>query len=113
MDPIISLLHSYHSFHTKEITNRFFKHADLLAFLEKFKTNPLFEIREVGQSVQSRSIKLITCGDGPVKVLLWSQMHGNEATATMALLDLLNFLGFKEHDDTRNTILQNCTLHIL
>ena len=40
-------------------------------------------------------------------------MHGNEATATMALLDLLSFLGDENQDDVRNIILHNCTLYIL
>lgn len=113
MDQIISLLHSYHSFINPDITNRFLKHADLLQFLENLKTNPLFKIREAGQSFQSRSINLITCGVGPIKVFLWSQMHGNEATATMALLDLFNFLGDKNENDVKDIILQNCTLYIL
>jgi hypothetical protein len=40
-------------------------------------------------------------------------MHGNEATATMALMDLFNFLGDETKADVKNIILQNCTLYIL
>ena len=29
-------------------------------------------------------------GTGPRRILLWSQMHGDEPTATLALLDILN-----------------------
>ncbi|MEJ7691997.1 M14 family zinc carboxypeptidase, partial [Daejeonella sp.] len=113
MDSIISLLHSYHSFINKDIKDRFFKHKDLLNVLEKLKTNPLFEIREVGKSYEGRPINLIKCGGGTAKVFLWSQMHGNEATATMALMDLFNFLGDEHRDDVKDIILQNCTLYIL
>ena len=113
MSQITPLLHSYNSFITKEINDRYFKHADLLELLEPLRSNLQFEIREVGQSFQSRSIKLITCGEGPVKIFLWSQMHGNEATATMALLDLLSFLGDENQDEVRNIILHNCTMYIL
>ena len=113
MSQITPRLHSYNSFITKEINDRYFKHADLLELLESLRSNLQFEIREVGQSFQSRSIKLITYGEGPVKIFLWSQMHGNEATATMALLDLLSFLGDENQDEVRNIILHNCTLYIL
>jgi hypothetical protein len=40
-------------------------------------------------------------------------MHGDEATATMAICDLLNYLASEEPDETRETILQECTLFIL
>ncbi|MEJ7778409.1 MAG: M14 metallopeptidase family protein [Daejeonella sp.] len=113
MSQITALLHSYHSFINDDIKDRFFKHSDLLRFLEKIETNSLFKIKEAGESFQSRSIKLITCGDGPVKVFLWSQMHGNEATATMALTDLLNFLGTEDRNNLKDIILQNCTLYII
>ena len=77
MDSIISLLHSYHTFNNNDIKDRFFKHSDLLNVLENLKTNPLFEIREVGKSVEGRPLNLIKCGGGTAKVFLWSQMHGN------------------------------------
>ncbi len=81
--------------------------------LETLKTNSLFEIREVGKSFEGRSLNLVKCGSGSIKVFLWSQMHGNEATATMALMDLFNFLGDESQQDLNNVILKNCTLYIL
>jgi hypothetical protein len=45
-------------------------------------------LEEVGRSVQGRPIHLVTLGSGPRRVLLWSQMHGDEPSATPALLDL-------------------------
>ena len=113
MDSIISLLNSYHSFINDDIKDRFFKHSDLLNVLEKLKDNSLFEIREIGKSVEGRSLNLIKCGSGTAKVFLWSQMHGNEATATMALMDLFNFLGDEHRSEVKDIIMQNCTLYIL
>jgi hypothetical protein len=46
----------------------------------------------VGRSVQGRPIHLLTVGSGPRKILLWSQMHGDEPSATPALLDLAHTL---------------------
>jgi hypothetical protein len=34
----------------------------------------------------------VRAGTGPKRVLLWSQMHGDETTATLALCDVLSFL---------------------
>jgi len=46
----------------------------------------------VGTSVQGRPIYRLDLGTGPVKVLMWSQMHGNESTTTKALFDFLHLL---------------------
>lgn len=46
----------------------------------------------VGFSVNAQPIHMLSYGDGPFKVLAWSQMHGNETTTTIALLKLLTNL---------------------
>ncbi len=86
MYQIISLLHNYHTFIAGEITNRFFKHADLLNLLERLRSKPEFEITEVGKSAEGRSINLIKCGGGPCKVFLWSQMNGVHYSADIGLI---------------------------
>ena len=52
---------------------------------------------EIGRSVQRRPIYSVRFGDGPIRVLLWSQMHGDEPTATLALVDLLRYLTEDRH----------------
>ena len=47
---------------------------------------------KIGESVVKRSIHAIDMGNGPIKILIWSQMHGNESTATKALFDALCYL---------------------
>jgi len=49
-------------------------------------------LEEVGRSVAGRPIHLLTLGTGPRKILLWSQMHGDEPSATPALLDIADYL---------------------
>jgi hypothetical protein len=56
------------------------------------KQNSNFELEELGKSAQKRPIYHLTFGNGKTLVLLWSQMHGNEPTATLALLDIFHFL---------------------
>lgn len=55
------------------------------------RSNGLLTMEDLGSSLEGRSINLIRCGSGSRRVLLWSQMHGDESTATLALCDLLNF----------------------
>ncbi len=43
----------------------------------------------IGTSVENRPIECIRLGTGPYKVLMWSQMHGNETTTTKALMDFI------------------------
>lgn len=72
------------------LTHRRFTHAELQPLIQKHANN--FSVRELGQSVLGKPISSLTWGTGPTRVMLWSQMHGNESTATMALFDLFNFL---------------------
>jgi hypothetical protein len=75
------------------ISHRRFTHAELWQALDPLARAPGVRLREIGRSVQDRPIRAITVGSGPTTVLLWSQMHGDEATATMALADLVAWFG--------------------
>ena len=48
-----------------------------------------------------------------IPVLLWSQMHGNESTATMALMDILNFLTTEGNTEYRRFIKEKLRLHFI
>lgn len=54
--------------------------------------NSDFEITQIGKSVQGRAIHQVKIGTGTTKILMWSQMHGNESTTTKGLFDFFNFL---------------------
>jgi hypothetical protein len=81
---------AFEQYREPAITHRRFKHADIQPLIQKHSS--AFEIEELGESVERKSISSLTWGEGQTKVLLWSQMHGNESTATMSLFDLFNFL---------------------
>jgi hypothetical protein len=44
------------------------------------------ETEIIGNSELGKPIHAIRLGEGPVKILMWSQMHGNESTTTRGLL---------------------------
>lgn len=108
-------LFEYHDrYREGAITNRRFKHSDLVPLIDGLEKDSRFRVRVAGASAEGRNIHLVSAGSGPVKVLLWSQMHGDEPTATMALLDIFNFLrASDELDPVRQTILGKLTLHFV
>ena len=86
------LIDHYSQYREPSLSHRRFKHRDLVPLIEKLPAKG-FQVKEIGKSYLGKSIYSISIGTGPIKVLLWSQMHGDEATATMALFDIFNFLG--------------------
>jgi hypothetical protein len=73
----------------------------------------LFRVEEVGASVEGRSINLVTFGRGAFSVLLWSQMHGDEPTATAALFDLFAFVARHRRTDRVRRMLDKLTVHVI
>ncbi len=67
-------------------------------------------LETVGSSVEGRAVYLVSAGRGPNHILFWSQMHGDEPTATNALIDLFHFLGRHDRESWVAEILQTYTL---
>jgi len=67
-------------------------------------------LEEAGRSFENRPIFLVSLGGGPRKVMLWSQMHGDEPSATPALLDLAHYLLTHAEDAEARAILDGLTL---
>ena len=90
-------------------------HAEVVRRLEAVAsgTPDLFTLEKIGESVEGRSIHHIRTGTGPFGVLLWSQMHGDEPTATSALFDLLEYLRRHREEPAVRRILSELTLHIV
>ncbi len=67
------------------------RHKDLQVYLENLKKIGV-KVNEVGKSYGGREIYQAEWGKGKLKIFMWSQMHGDEPTATSSLIDLLTFL---------------------
>ena len=75
--------------------------------------DPRFTLERVGASLEGRAINMITVGTGPFRVLLWSQMHGDEPTATAALFDVFEYFQRHRTDPVVQRILSSLTLYVV
>src|SRR3546814_9577217 len=73
---------AYETFREASIKSRRFKHADIEPLILKRQGGSTFEVTQLGISVLKKPIYQLRYGNGPKRVMLWSQMHGNEPTAT-------------------------------
>ena len=67
----------------------------------------------VGSSLEGRPINMVSMGTGPFRVLLWSQMHGDEPTATAALFDVFEYFQRHRNDPAVQRILSSLTLYVI
>ncbi|MCK9407833.1 MAG: peptidase M14 [Bacteroidetes bacterium] len=111
----IQLFEEYDSYKFTDISSRRFKHAELQTHIATLKKSlgDLMTMEQIGTSAEQRSINLLTLGTGTTKVFMWSQMHGDEPTATMALLDLLNYIALHRNSAEVKKILSETTLLII
>jgi len=73
----------------------------------------LLTLEKLGESLEGRSINRVQVGTGPLPVLLWSQMHGDEPTATSALFDLFEYLRRHRQEPIARRILDRLTLYVV
>ena len=87
---IKGLLAIFEQLNSGKLQRKSLNHKKLKEFLSKnFAPD---QISLVGYSYQKREIYSVKFGYGKTKVLLWSQMHGNEPSSTLSLLKVLDFL---------------------
>ena len=93
----------------ENISGRYITNIHLERFLESQNSTYLKSI--LGYSVLEKPIHVIEVGTGKIKILIWSQMHGNESTTTKAIIDFLNFLD--SENSVAKSIRNNFTLKII
>lgn len=80
----INPLHA--SYLEQQFTGRYICNAHIEPLLSAYSSSI------IGHSESGLPIYRIRIGTGQTKVLMWSQMHGNESTTTKSLFDLLHYL---------------------
>ena len=85
----------------QDLNGRYVTNAHILPILNRLPNGFSYEI--AGHSKRNQPIFAVKAGNGSTKILIWSQMHGNESTSTKALFDFvinlkyLGILSFLEH----------------
>ncbi len=92
------------------IAERRFTHTELWRAMAPSLASPRLRSEEIGRSINGRAIRAVTFGQGPTSVLLWSQMHGDESTASMALADIFAWLAGGDADPLRDRLQQELTV---
>jgi hypothetical protein len=109
-----NLYNVYEGYREPALNCRRINHGNILPLIKKLRHNSKFVVHKLGESVEKRELFLIKLGTGKTKIFLWSQMHGDEATATMALFDLFNFFSANDFlNEIREKILRETTLYFL
>lgn len=108
-----TLAEKHEQYRVKSLEDRRVKHRDIQPLIEYYRQKPQFKVQKVGASVEGRPLHLISTGIGPIQVFLWSQMHGDESTATMAIFDVLAFLADPENQVITEPIRQKLSIHFL
>lgn len=108
------LYNSYENYKETALTNRRFKHSDILPLINQLKDKNIFKVNKVGESAEGREINLISVGNGSRKIFLWSQMHGDEPTATAAIFDIFNFfLAENDFVELKKDLFEKTTIYFL
>jgi hypothetical protein len=109
-----SLFNSYERYKEAELNPSFIKYSELQNLIKQLKDKGIFQVSELGESIELRPIYSISFGRGKTKILSWSQMHGDEPTATAAIFDLLKFFSQSdEYDDFRENLLDKITFYFI
>ena len=108
-----SLYETYAIYKEPALNKRRIKHQNLASLINSYRNNSKFNVTTVGSSIEGRTLSLISLGSGETDVFLWSQMHGDEPTATQAIFDILNFLDSDDFKVEKEDILKNLRLHFL
>ncbi|MDT0690601.1 M14 family zinc carboxypeptidase [Salegentibacter sp. F188] len=105
------LMQDYPAFKNQNIAGRYLNLDHIVPELKKLTGN--FTIEEIGKSALGESISVIKTGRGKIRILAWSQMHGNESTTTKAVFDLLNAFGRQNDFPVVENILENCQIWVI
>ncbi|MFA7449059.1 MAG: M14 family zinc carboxypeptidase [Weeksellaceae bacterium] len=97
----------YDAIRVPDFESRYLPFSKLKSYLDKNFSDK----STLGKSFLGDEIYGLKIGNGPIKILVWSQMHGNESTGTRAMLDVLEFLKFNEK--WSDSILKSISLHYI
>ncbi len=102
---------AYKNIKQNELYGRWITLNDIKPLLKHLDGHINYE--QLGVSEQNRAIYKLQLGHGKKRILVWTQMHGNESTGTKAVFDFLNFVKHYGNDDIITAILNHCVIQII
>lgn len=97
----------YEKIRVSGFESRYLPFSQLKNYLDKNFSQKV----SLGKSFLGNDIFHLKIGKGNRNILAWSQMHGNESTGTLAMLDVLEFL--KLENNWSQSILNTFTFHFI
>ena len=106
---------NYSEYKENRIQKRRFEESSWRELLLTWSNSPYLQVAKIGETFEKRAIHEITFGKGPIQIIAWSQMHGDEATATMALCDIFKFINSTDaqFNKIREILHQKLTIHFI
>jgi len=89
------------------LEERYISPKNLYDYIVKLEES--VDVKIIGKSVQNKPIYQLKIGSGSKKILLWSQMHGNETTTTKALFEFIPWLT----SEANNEYLKSFSFYII
>jgi len=89
------------------LSGKWIHYAHISPLLEKLSHS--LNVTCIDKSENNVPIHSVEFGSGPKKILIWTQMHGNESTGTKALFDFFNCISASDKAVFK-TILKECTI---
>lgn len=96
---ILELEQIYPTFRQEGLDSKWLNYQGLTNYL----SNVHLEKEQIGVSFLGLPIYKMTFGNGSKRILIWSQMHGNESSGTRAMFDVIGFLQ-TNHQVARNIL---------
>ncbi|UJH67299.1 M14 family zinc carboxypeptidase [Allomuricauda sp. SCSIO 65647] len=107
------LYETYENYKEPSLNKRRIKYDQIQPLIDRARNDSKYVVNKVGESIEGRDLTLISIGEGDTNIFLWSQMHGDEPTATLATFDIFNFLDSDDFKEEKQVILSNLKLHFL
>lgn len=79
--------------------------------LKNYFSKKSLQKEQIGTSFLGNEIYKLSFGTGQKRLLIWSQMHGNESSGTRAMFDVINF--FEQKSELTQLILSHLTIDFI
>lgn len=107
MFDIQQLEKKYSTFRQEGFDEKWLNYDGLLRYFSTKNT----EKEQIGTSFLGNPIYKLSFGTGEKRILIWSQMHGNESSGTRAMFDVINF--FEQNSEIAQKILSQLTIDFI